>query len=117
MGLPEVFIWGLVSGEVIYMDDKGSRRFKLLPQRRRLKNVRNYRRDVPKFLKTHTQTLFTCFLLIAALILLLGLVNQLQPPVMSSTPNGVTVINYSTFVEQVKAGNVLAVTVQGNSIN
>ncbi len=99
------------------MDDKASRRFKLLVQRRRLKNVRDYRRDVPRFLKTHRQTFFTCFLLIAALMLLFGLVSQLQPPAMSSTPNGVTVINYSTFVQQVKAGNVLAVTVQGNGVN
>ncbi|HLJ34632.1 MAG TPA: ATP-dependent metallopeptidase FtsH/Yme1/Tma family protein, partial [Ktedonobacteraceae bacterium] len=99
------------------MDDKGGRRFKLVEQRRRLKGVRNYRRNVPKFLKTHKQSFFTGFLLIAALVLLFGLVSRLQAPVMSSTPNGVTVINYSTFVGQVKAGNVLAVTVQGNGIN
>ncbi len=99
------------------MDDKGYRRFKLAKQRRQLKGVRNYRRNVPKFLKTHKQSLFTGFLLIAAFVLLFGLVNQLQPPVMSSTPNGVTVINYSTFVGQVNAGNVLAVTVQGNGVN
>ena len=99
------------------MDDKGGRRFKLLAQRRRLKNVRNYRHDVPRFLKTHKQAFFTGFLLIAAFVLLFGIVSQLQPPATSSTPNGVTVINYSTFVEQVKAGNVLAVTVQGNGVN
>ena len=99
------------------MDDKGGRRFRLLAQRRHLKRMRNYRHDVPKFLKTHTQTFFTCFLLIAAVVLLFGIFSQFQPPVTNSTPNGVTVINYSTFVEQVKAGNVLAVTVQGNSVN
>ncbi len=99
------------------MDDKGGRRFKLAEQRRRLKGVRNYRRIVSKFLKTHKQSFFTGFLLIAAFVLLFGLIGQLQPPVMSSTPNGVTVINYSTFVGQVKAGNVLAVTVQGNGVN
>ena len=99
------------------MDDKGGRRFKLVEQRRHLKGVRNYRRNVPKFLKTHKQSFFTGFLLIAALVLLFGLVSRLQAPVMSSTPNGVTVINYSTFVGQVKAGNVLAVTVQGSGVN
>ena len=99
------------------MDDKGGRRFKLVEQRRRLKGVRNYRCNVPKFLKTHKHSFLTGFLLIAALVLLFGLVNRLQPPVMSSTPNGVTVINYSTFVGQLKAGNVLAVTVQGNGVN
>lgn len=99
------------------MDDKGGRRFKLAEQRRRLKGVRNYRRNVPKFLKTHKQSFFTGFLLIAAFVLLFGLVGQLQPPLMSSTPNGVTVINYSTFVGQVNTGNVLAVTVQGNGVN
>ena len=99
------------------MDDKGGRRFKLVEQRRRLKGVRNYRRNVPKFLKTHKQSFLTGFLLIAAVVLLFGLVGRLQPPVTSSAPNGVTVINYSTFVGQVKAGNVLAVTVQGNGVN
>ncbi len=99
------------------MDDKGGRRFKLAEQRRRLKGVRNYRRTVSKFLKTHKQSIFTGFLLIAVFVLLFGLVGQLQPPVMSSTPNGVTVINYSSFLGQVKAGNVLAVTVQGNGVN
>lgn len=99
------------------MDNKGGRRFKLVEQRRRLKGVRNYRRNVPKFLKTHKQSFFTGFLLIAALVLLFGLISRLQPPVMSSTPSGVTVITYSTFVGQVKAGNVLAVTVQGNGVN
>jgi len=49
---------------------------------------------------------FTCFLLIAAVVLLFGIFSQFQPPVTNSTPNGVTVINYSTFVEQVKAGNL-----------
>ena len=99
------------------MDDKGGRRFKLIEQRRRLKGVRNYRRNVPKFLKTHKQSFLTVFLLTAACILLFGLVGQLQPPAMSSTPNGVNVISYSNFVGQVKAGNVLAVTVQGNGVN
>lgn len=99
------------------MDDKSGRRFKQVEQRRRLKSVRNHRRNVPKFLKTHKQSFLTGFLLIAAFVLLFGLVGRLQPPVMSSTPNGVTVINYSTFVGQVKAGNVLAVTVQGNGVN
>ncbi|MHB8597120.1 MAG: ATP-dependent zinc metalloprotease FtsH [Ktedonobacteraceae bacterium] len=99
------------------MDDKEDRRFRLAEQRRHLKGMRNYRRNVPKFLKTHKQSFFTGFLLIAAFVLLFGLVSQLQPPLMSSTPNGVTVINYSTFVEQVNTGNVLAVTVQGNGVN
>ncbi len=99
------------------MDDKGGRRFRLLAQRRHLKRMRNYKHDVPKFLKTHSQMFLTCFLLIAVVVLLFGIFSQFQPPVTNSTPNGVTVINYSTFVEQVKAGNVLAVTVQGNSVN
>jgi len=49
--------------------------------------------------------------------LIFGVVSQLQAPSTNTSPNGVTVISYSTFVEQVKTGNVQAVTLQGNDIN
>ena len=99
------------------MDDKGGRRLKLMKRRRQRKGVQNYRRYVSKFLKTHKQSLLTGFLLIAAIALLFGIAGQLQSPASSAAPNGVTELTYSAFVQQVKAGNVLAVTVQGNGVN
>ncbi len=103
------------------MDGKGSRRAKLgvkLSERwRRYENSGSYRRDVVKFLGTHKRLLFTTMLLLAAVILLFGIVGRLQSPQTNTPPNGVTVINYSTFLQQVKADNVLAVTIQGNTIN
>ncbi|MFL5656703.1 MAG: ATP-dependent zinc metalloprotease FtsH [Ktedonobacteraceae bacterium] len=53
----------------------------------------------------------------AIVVLLFSLVSQLQAPSTNTTPGGVTAISYSAFVQQVKAGNVLAVTIQGNDVN
>src|SRR5262249_2750841 len=50
-------------------------------------------------------------------MLLFGIFSQFQPPPTSTPPDGMTVIDYSTFVRQVKAGNVLAVIIQGNAIH
>ena len=99
------------------MDGKGSRRVKFLERWRRHKNGGSYRRDIAKFLGTQKRLLFTTMLLLAAVVLLFGIVDRLQPPQTNTPPNGVTVINYSTLLQQVKAGNVLAVTIQGNTIN
>ncbi len=103
------------------MDGKGSRRGKLrikfLGQWRRHKHGGSYRRDIVKFLGTHMRLLFTTMLLLAVVVLLFGIVGRLQSPQTNTPPNGVTVINYSTLLQQVKAGNVLAVTLQGNAVN
>ncbi len=99
------------------MDGKGSRRVKLSERWRRHKHSGNYKRDVVKFLGTHKQLLFTTMLLLTAVVLLFGIVGQWQSPQTNTPPNGVTVINYSTLLQQVKAGNVVAVTIQGNTIN
>ena len=103
------------------MDGKGSRRIKLSERWRRRKNVgknaESYRHAVVKFLGTHKQSLLTTVLLLVAFMLLVGIFSQLQPPQTSTPPNGVTVINYSTLLQQVKSGNVLAVTIQGETIN
>src|SRR5437764_8339070 len=50
-------------------------------------------------------------------VLLFSLVSLLKPPSTNTTPGGVTAISYTAFVQQVKAGNVLAVTIQGHDIN
>ena len=50
-------------------------------------------------------------LLVVAVVLLFGIFSQFQPPAATVPPRGVTVIDYSTFVRQVKARNVLAVII------
>src|SRR5207244_693826 len=99
------------------MDDMGSRRRKSEGYKRRHKQVKSYGRAVWKFLTTHRQTLLTSILLLLVVVLLFGVSSQLQAPTADVVPNGVTVIDYSTFVKQVEAGNVVAVTIQGNVIN
>ena len=97
------------------MDGKGGRRLKVNERRR--KDVKSYRQNVSKFLKAHKRFLLTCTLLIAMIALLFGIVSRFQAPSINTPPNGVTVISYSAFVEQVNSGNVTAVTFQGNGIN
>ena len=99
------------------MDGKGSRRMKLSERWRRRKTVESYRGNVVKFLSTHRQSLMTAILLLTALMLLVGIFSQLQPPQTNTPPSGFTVINYSTLLQQLKSGNVLAVTIQGETIN
>lgn len=99
------------------MDGNGDRRLKLKVHWRRPKDVGSYRQSVLKFLNTHKRSLLTSVLLMAIVVLLFSLVTLLKPPPTSTTPTGVTAISYSTFVQQVKAGNVLAVSIQGHDIN
>lgn len=56
-------------------------------------------------------------LLVELILLLFGIARQLPPPILSTPPQGVTVIDYSTFVRQVRAGNVLAVIIRDNEID
>jgi len=98
------------------MDDKAGRRVKSTAYGRRLKQAMNGR-NVWKFLKTQKNSLITCAMLLLLVVLLFGIFSQLQPPSTNVTPNGVTVIDYSTFVQQVKSGNVLATTIRGTEIN
>jgi len=49
-------------------------------------------------------------------VLLFSVVSQLQPPTTNYGPNGIAVVGYSTFEAQLEAGNVLAVTIQGNDL-
>src|SRR5436305_5148087 len=99
------------------MDGNGDRRVKLKVHWRRPKDVGSYRQSVLKFLSTHKRSLLTSVLLMAIVVLLFSLVSLLKPPSTNTTPTGVTAISYSTFVQQVEAGNVLAVTIQGHDIN
>src|SRR2546421_5144467 len=99
------------------MDGKGDSRMKLKMHWRRPKDVGSYRRSVLKFLSTHKRSLLTSVLLMVIVVLLFSLVGLLKPPSTNTTPGGVTAISYTAFVQQVKAGNVLAVTIQGHDIN
>src|SRR6266480_6256641 len=99
------------------MDGNGDRRMKLKVHWRRPKDVGSYRRSVLKFLSTHKRSLLTSVLLMVIVVLLFSLVSLLKPPSANTTPGGVTAISYTAFVQQVKAGNVLAVTIQGHDIN
>ena len=98
------------------MDGNGDRRLNLKMHRRRQKKGKSYRRNVSEFLNTHKHSLLTSLLLLIAVVLLFGIFSQFPAPAVTP-PTGVTVINYSTFVGQIKAGNVQAVAIQGNDIN
>jgi ATP-dependent metalloprotease FtsH len=99
------------------MDGNSDRRSPLDAHRRRVQKVWKTKRTIVKFLTTHKRPLFTVILLGAMMVLLFGIASQLQAPPSDATPNGVTAIDYSAFIAQVKAGNVEAVTLQGNVIN
>jgi cell division protease FtsH len=99
------------------MDDTGSRRRKLEAYERWQKSVKNYRRMFWKFLTTQRGTLFTGVLLVLLVVLLFGIASQLRAPAVSSTPSGMTAIDYSTLLRQVHAGNVVAVILQHDEID
>src|SRR5256714_11515893 len=105
------------------MDDMSDRRSQLDSRRRRHQDVKSYGRQLRQsfarygaFFKTHKQSLLAIALLAILTLLLFGIFSQLQAPNTDTTPGGVTAVNYSAFVEQVKAGNVLAVAFQGGNV-
>ncbi len=107
-----------------YMDDKANRQLQSGKRWRRRKDVRTYgpnyvKRIFSKYVKllnTHKQSLLTSVLLLIMTVLLFSVVSQLQPPTTNYGPNGIAVVGYSTFEAQLEAGNVLAVTIQGNDL-
>ncbi len=68
------------------------------------------------FFKEHKQTFLTGVLLFALLVLLFAVSCRLQAPGASNPPRGATIVNYNTFVDQVKDGNMLSVTIQGDEL-
>lgn len=96
------------------MDDKADRRGVAETHRRRLKQAKG---KAWKFLKEQKNTLFTGAMLLVGVVLLFGIFSQFQPPATNTTPSGVTAIGYSTFIQQVKAGNVQATALRGSEIN
>jgi cell division protease FtsH len=99
------------------MDGKGSRRLSSGNDRQRQRNVVEIGKKCAKFLATHKQSLLAGILLTGLVALLFGVFSQFQVPSISMPPSGVTVVDYSTFKEQVRAGNVLAVSIQKNEVN
>ncbi len=99
------------------MDGKGSRGLSSGDDRQRQRNVVKIVKKYSKFLATHKQSLLAGFLLMGLVILLFGVFSRFQVPPTSTPPSGVTAVDYSTFVAQVRTGNVLAVTVRGKDVN
>src|SRR5579864_14085 len=98
------------------MDGKGSRGFSSGDERQRQHNFVRIGRKYSKFLATHKQSLLAGILFISLVVLLFGVFSRFQSPTIDTTPSGVTVVDYSTLVAQVRSGNVLAVTIRGNEV-
>jgi ATP-dependent metalloprotease FtsH len=99
------------------MDGKGSRRLSSRNDRPRQWNVVEFGKKCTKFLVLHRQTVLAGMLLTGTVILLFGIFSRFQAPALNVPPGGTTVVEYSAFKEQVSAGNVLAVSIQGNEVN
>lgn len=102
------------------MDENMNRKKKSEASKRSHRQTTSIERGSRKFLTslyTYRTPIFTGMLLALVVGLLFGIFSQLHAPVANAAPNGVTTIDYSTFVQQVKAGNVVAVAIQGNEVN
>jgi cell division protease FtsH len=99
------------------MDGKGSRGLSSGNDRQRQHQVLKIGKQCAKFLATHKQALFAGILLAGLVVLLFGVFSQFQGPSNNTAPSGMTTVDYSTFIAQVKAGNVLAVTIRDNEVN
>jgi len=99
------------------MDGKGGRGRSSGGERPRQKTVVTNVRTIAHYLKTHIQALLAGGLAITLVVLLFGVFSHFQSPVLSAPPAGEKVIDYSSFVAQVKDGNMLAVTVRGNELH
>src|ERR1700687_3288763 len=99
------------------MDGKGSRRFSSENDRPRRRNVVEFGKKCTKFLVIHRQSLLAGILLTGMVILLFSVFSRLQAPSLNTPPGGTTAVEYSTFKEQIRVGNVLAVSIQNNEVN
>ncbi|HEY7418578.1 MAG TPA: ATP-dependent zinc metalloprotease FtsH, partial [Ktedonobacteraceae bacterium] len=102
------------------MDDKSCRRESTELHKRRHKLMTNYRYKVWQFLKTsasNKKRILTGILLLGILVLLYGLASQLPPVSTAVSPAGMTTIDYSAFLQEVRSGDVQAVVIRGNGID
>src|SRR5437868_8922468 len=97
------------------MDGKGSRGLSSGDERRHDTFMKNGRKVI-HYLRTHIQALLASILVIGLVALLFGVFSQFQAPVISTPPAGETSIGYSTFVAQVRSGNMLAVAIRGSDL-
>lgn len=84
---------------------------------RRVTVLKSNSRKLLKFLLHHYRTITTCVLLVLIVGLLFGIAGQLRAPATEVAPNGITTIDYSTFLQQVKTGNMVAVVLRGDEVN
>jgi ATP-dependent metalloprotease FtsH len=99
------------------MDDKTSRQNQLKKQGRHSVDSKRFAREVYKVIQTHRRMCLTGILGIVLMLLVFGIVAQIPVPTASNAPANVTTIDYTTFIKQVRAGNVEAVVIQGNTVN
>jgi ATP-dependent metalloprotease FtsH len=99
------------------MDGKGGRSPWMHKRWRPFRDTKQTKKVVCQFLGNHKRSLVTAFLLLMIGVTLVGITSLLPSPSFNSVPNGVTPISYSAFIQQVKASNVVAVQLQGNTIN
>src|SRR5579885_3641466 len=98
------------------MDGKGSRGLHTENNRRRQNSVTKYGKQAIHYVKAHKQGFLAGILLMMMIALLFGIFSQFQAPTVNAATGSETNINYSTFIAQVKAGNVVAVTIRGQDI-
>ncbi len=98
------------------MDGKGSRDLSSGNDRQRQYTVFKFGKKFSKFLATHKQSLLAGILLTGMFVLLFGIFSRFQAPSTATPPAGVTVVDYSTLVAQVRARNVLAVALRGDEV-
>jgi hypothetical protein len=68
-------------------------------------------------LRTQGRGLMTGLLLTCIFLLLIGIAMQLPPPAPPAPPDSFTTVPYSTLIQQVRAGQVMAANIQGNVLN
>lgn len=99
------------------MDGKGSRRLSSKSDWHRRWNVVAFCKKCLRLLALHRQSVLAGILLTGMILLLFAVFSRFQAPTFNNPSAGTTVVDYSTFKEQVHAGNVIAVSIQSNVVN
>src|SRR5215469_15812910 len=99
------------------MDDKASCQKQLKKRGRRSFDNKRFVRKAYKMIQTHHRIYLTGLLCVVFIVLLFGIATQLPAPAVNNAPAGVTTIDYTTFIGQVKTANVEAVVMQGDTVN
>ncbi len=101
------------------MDDKGGggqpNKKGRSRQKKSIAGVAKNRGRVVNVFTVYKSTIVTVSLIVLMIVLLFGIFSQFQSPQTADGPVGEIAINYSTLLSQIQAGNVLVVTIHGNS--